>query len=245
LDPSLVSQIGSWSEAECAPPYTVGAVSIIPCTKRVSISVERGAPLGTMLATMDWGATDRRTPLGFVNASRMGGDILFGQNYAACPVDYLPPAVRASVHNMFGEGTRRRTAEPVCGTVMQDVPGTAQGRWFVNDDVDERLHLALVRDYIDPAIAAFSVGTSVPSLPTDLYRFSPAGSGRLNLDFQLVRPGSQVYCYELTSQRLPSARVVLIQLVTEQRLRIEGRAGASCGPSEGWAFSASATEFAR
>src|SRR5262245_17061885 len=159
LDPSLLSQIGSWSAADCSPPYTVGGVSVTQCGKRVAVNVERGAPLGTMVGTMDWGATDRRSPLGFVNASRMGGNIPFGQNYVVCPVDYLPPTVRASVHNLFGEGTRRRTAEPVCGTVMQDVPGTAQGRWFVNDDVDERVHLALVRDYIDPVTAAFSVGT--------------------------------------------------------------------------------------
>jgi hypothetical protein len=198
-----------------------------------------------MVATMDWGATDRRSPLGFVNASRMGGDMPFGQNYVVCPVDYLPSTIRASIHNLFGEGTRRRTAEPVCGTVMQDIPGTAQGRWFVNDNVDGRLHLALVRDYIDPAIAVFSVGTSVPSLPTNLYRFQTAGSGRLNLDFPLVRPGSQVFCYEPTTQISAGARVVLIQLVTEQRLRIEGRAGGSCGPAESWALSAAATEFAR
>ena len=246
LDPSILSEVGAFGASDCAVPYGVGGVTIEPCTKNVSINVAAGARLGTQQYTMDWGATDRRQSLAYVNPQRFGeaADNPFGQNHAVCPVDYLPPAVRDSVHGLFGEGSARRTAEPVCGTVMQDIPATAQGRWFVNDDWNERLHLGLVRDYIDPSIAAFSVGTSIPSLPTQLYRFDPVDAGRVDLDFPHVRADGNIYCYEPTSLS-PTSYVVFIQLVSDTRLRIEGSPGASCGAPESWAFTAGAVEFTR
>jgi hypothetical protein len=195
---------------------------------------------------MDWGAFDRRITLPFVNPSRLGAlETEYGQNNTVCPVDYLPAAVRNAVHGLFGEWNAFRTAEPVCGTVMHDIAETAQGRWFVNNDLNERLHLALVRDHLDPAIAAFSVGTSIPSLPTQLYRFEPSGAGRVNVDFPNVQPDGMIYCYEARVHPSVPAKVILLQMVAGERLRIEGRAEAACGEAAAWSFTAGAVEFVR
>jgi hypothetical protein len=161
-----------------------------------------------------------------------------------CAVDYLPPDVRASVHDLFGFGGQRRTAEPVCGTIMQDIAGTAQGRWFINDEWNEQLHLALVRDQLDPSIGVFSVGTSIPSLPWDLYRFNPVDVGRVNLDFPHIGVDGLIYCYSPTSTN-PNRYLVYIQLLTNTRLRIEGKPGMACGAPESWAFTAGAVDFDR
>ena len=247
LDPTVLNAIGGFAGAECAPPYMIGSTAVTQCSKRIVFRLESGRPVGTINATLDWGAGDRRKPLAFVNPSRMRApDDAYGQNVVACPVDYLPPAVQASVHGLFGErGGLVRTAEPVCGTVMQDVPGTVQGRWFINDNIDERQHLALVRDYVDPSIGVFSVGTSIPSVPTNLYRFVPAISGRVNLDFPSVRADGSIYCYQSLRYMNASNLVILIQLVTDLRLRIEGFPRADCGSPDTWAFSPAAREFAR
>jgi hypothetical protein len=245
VDPAILSELGAWTASDCAAPYMVNSISIEPCTKDGSISVAAGAPLGTQVGTMDWGATDRRQRLAFVNPARLGGeDDAFGQNSAMCPVDYLRTAVRESAHDLFGEQGVRRAAEPVCGTVMQDIAGTAQGRWFFNDDWEETLHLALVRDQIDPSIGAFSVGRSIPSLPTDLYRFQPVDAGRVNLDFPHVPADGLIYCYEPASLA-PTSYRILIQLLSDVRLRIEGSADTPCGAPESWAFSVGAVEFDR
>jgi hypothetical protein len=245
LNATLLAELGEWTASDCAEPYVVNGTSIESCTKNVTIEVAAGAPLGMQLGTMDWGATDRRVRLAYVNPARFGGeDEEFGQNAAVCPVDYLTPAVRSTVHDFFGEAAVQRTAEPVCGTVMQDVAGTVQGRWFFNDDWNERLHLGLVRDYIDPAVAAFSVGTTIPSLPSNLYRFDPVDTGRVNVDFPHVGADGPIYCYEPTAVA-PTSYLVFIQLLSETRLRIEGSPGTSCGAPESWAFSAGAVEFTR
>jgi hypothetical protein len=56
------------------------------------------------------------------------------------------------LRSLFGRGVRR-TAEPVCGQLMQDVPGSAQGRWYMgSSDMDDR-NLALVHDNVIPTLA--------------------------------------------------------------------------------------------
>lgn len=246
IAPALLADLGAWTAAECAAPYTVGNVSIEQCTKNASVRVASGASLGTQLGTLDWGAADSRTRLAFVNPARMGGDAdPFGINRTVCAIDYLPSAVRDSLRPRFGAGGVVRTAEPVCGTVNQDRAGTARGRWFINDQVDERLHLALVNDFVDPRIGAFSVGTSIPSLPSALYHFVPRPDGRVNADFARIAADGTTYCHEPVPVATRPGVVILVALVSEGRLRIEGQPRASCGASEGWQFTSAAVEFSR
>jgi len=54
-----------------------------------------------------------------------------------------------------------------CGSVMQDIPGTAQGNWFlsgIKETYTEDPHHALVCSNIRPGNAVLSVGNSVPNL---------------------------------------------------------------------------------
>ena len=56
-----------------------------------------------------------------------------------------------------------------CGRVMQDVPGTAQGCWFVEGTTStypEDPHLALVWSNHDPLECVVSCGTSVAGFGT-------------------------------------------------------------------------------
>ena len=131
----------------------------------------------TLYGPYDLGMVDlRRPPLAFANPTRYQtpsavppGVPLELVNYVAasrlqqfCAIDYFTPTVRATLEPMFGsfDGTRRRTAAPVCGEHMQDLPGTAQGNWFADETsgtYPERNRIALVHDNVDPTIPTFSI----------------------------------------------------------------------------------------
>jgi hypothetical protein len=104
------------------------------------------------------------------------------------------------------------------------------------------MNLALVHDHVTPAIGAFSVGVAVSTLASRVYRFAPAATGQLNTDFHLVTVGSGIHCYDATDA---PAQLIFLELVSATRVRIEGRAGASCGDPTSWAFTGAPTEFER
>ena len=62
-------------------------------------------------------------------------------------------ALEAKTGHVFG--ARWRTSEPIGGTYAQDVPGAAQGNWFVpglsfRTSTDPSPFLGLAHDYVDP-----------------------------------------------------------------------------------------------
>lgn len=69
--------------------------------------------------------------------------------------------MQATLSALLGRFTLRRIIAPTCGTIMQDIAGTAQGRWFFDTSSGEDRHLALVHDNVDPRVGVFSVGTSL------------------------------------------------------------------------------------
>src|SRR4029077_6669243 len=92
-----------------------------------------------------------------------------------------------------------RTTPPVCGTIMQDIPGTVQGDWFfpgANYPPDDP-HLALIHHSIAPSSATISCGSSVPGLTGghDLNVKTVADATRINYDWGLVND-TQIYCYD-------------------------------------------------
>lgn len=246
ITPALASQIGTFTS--CNPAYSTGGFTYIQCYKEVGIRLAVGTAIGTAggpgEGALDLGGYDRRVaPLAFVNPSRSyGSGTSFGQNQTICPVDYFTTAVRDSLRAIFGRPGRRRTVEPLCGTLMQDVSNTAQGRWYFGQAGNDDPHLALVHDNVDPTEGAFSVGVSIPSLPSTVYLFTPATTGRLNLDFSRVTADGQLYCYEPITT---GTRHILLQLTSSTTIRIEGGTGPTCGPSSGWALSAAAVTFSR
>jgi hypothetical protein len=231
---------------ETCTQYSTGGSTYESCAKRVNIKVNAGVLIGSMGGrdgnTIDFGGYDRRvTQLAFINPARSHGNgTEFGQNRTICPIDYFVTSLASTLRSKFG-----RTIEPLCGTVLQDVPNTAQGRWYFNETAQDDPHLALAHDNVDPRTAVISVGTSIPSLPTRYWGFIPATTGRVNADFGRVTVDGQSYCYENFINATPPIRHVLIQLVSVTRLRIEGFTGALCGDPSTWAFTAGAREFAR
>jgi hypothetical protein len=249
LSASLTSQVGDFGS--CDPTYVTGGVTVTLCRKDVNISLAAGETIGTLgganEGAMDFGGSDTRTPaLGYADPNRFPGS---GDNsqqlHVICPIDYFTPAVRDQLRLHFGGGrtNSQRTVEPLCGAVMQDVPGAAQGRWFFDNTDLEDHHLALVHDQINPGMPVFSVGTSIATLPTNVYYFTAATTGRVNLDFNHVTSDGNIYCYEWTQ---PTPTRVLLQLTTSTHLKIEASTAPSgCGDPVTWAFSAAVTEFDR
>jgi hypothetical protein len=244
LDSDLARQIGSL-DGNCSTSSTAG-FTYVSCVKETNITVAAATPLGTVSGPgqggLDLGAADRRKPpLAFVNPSRPhapGGPPW--KNHTVCAVDYFTPPVRDMLRSLFGRGVRR-TAEPVCGQLMQDVPGSAQGRWYMgSSDMDDR-NLALVHDNVIPTLARS------PWAPQ-----SPACVARLSVHTRRSRPREHrlppgnavgtIHCYDATNV---ANQLILIQLVSTTRLRIEGQAGTSCGAPESWAFTAGAVTFDR
>jgi hypothetical protein len=143
---------------------------------------------------------------------------------------------------LLGSSGQRRTVPPVCGTVMQDVANTAQGRWYFGSSANDDPHLALVHDNVIPGQPVFSVGTSVPSLPVGVYLFIPAASGRLNASFDRVTSDGNIYCYQLSNS---SGRHIFVQLASASTLKIEGVVGSACGDPATWSLTAAAVQFQR
>ncbi|MBM4433838.1 MAG: hypothetical protein FJ028_01780 [Chloroflexi bacterium] len=211
------------------------------CTARVTVAVKAGDAVGgsDRFGGVDWGGVDHRVTLPFINPSRYDGDY---PHYVS-PVDYLAPSARALVEGKLGsiDGKVARTAEPRTGTLMHDVPGTAQGNWlttgtnFTNTQ-DFSPWLALLHDYVDPSLPVFSMGSSVAGLRLGLYAFTPERSGTVNRDFAEVKPDGTTYCYErFHSGRTPSAPnlttpagAILLRMPSATTLAVEFQPGATC-----------------
>lgn len=157
--------------------------------------------------------------------------------YQFCPVDYFPPALADQYRARLGAYLgARRTVEPVCGDLVQDVAGTLQGGWFedkpangfgpdFSNDSDESRLLAFAPDHVDPAVLVMSIGQSVESpdgspfpwaIPAGTYVFgTPATEGTANRAFAAVVAGA-TYCYEGVRPHVPGspplAGVILVEV---------------------------------
>jgi hypothetical protein len=242
LSVQLRTKVGAL-DGSCNPSYQTGGFTYQQCSKSVTVALAAGDGLGTSAASLDVFARDRRQALTYVNPSRLPDpNGAFGDTHVACPIDYFVASIADPMRAKLGPPGSVRTTPPVCGEVMQDVPNTAAGRWFHTGSPNnpEDPHLALAHDNIHPATGAFSVGTSIPSLPSGVYTFVPASTGRVNLDFGLVQTVGQAYCYEVNGNRR-----VLIQLVSVTHLRVEGFGSGTCGDPTSWTLSTGAADFDR
>lgn len=242
VTPEILAQVGSF-DVGCSPSYVTGGVTYQQCYKTVSIAVPAGTPLGTMVNGVDLGGYDRRIPtLAYVDAARtVGGDGVFGANHAICPLDYFVNSVADSMRALLGGRGQRRTVSPLCGQVMQDVAGTAQGRWFFGSEQHDDPHLALVHDNVDATLGAFSVGSSIATLAAGVYTFTPLPSGRMNADFSRVTADGAVYCY----QSAHWAKHILLRMTDIATLQIGAAAPGSCGDASTWTMTGISTQFAR
>jgi hypothetical protein len=250
LAPALLTQIGSFDKG-CSAPYSTGGSNFQQCYVDVQIPMTAGAELGVLgtgagSGISDFGAYDARiAPQGFVNPARVNGPSL----QTVCPVDYFVPAVADSMRALLGGYSgNRRTVAPLCGTIMQDVANTAQGRWYFDETTMEDHHLALVHDNADPTVGVISMGTSVPSIPVTTYPFTPLPTGKVNADFSRVTADGSIYCFQNSSQQgqfhWQSSIHMLVQMPSAATLKIVGVSGATCGDPAAWSMTG-ASQFQR
>lgn len=223
--------------------YSTGGQDYRICTREVEYFATTGEVIGTAGGNdgqyaLDWGAYDTRTTIsGVANQSRW-----YEQNlYNICPLDYYDTDNKNYLYTFLGYMAQKRTVEPLCGTIKQDVANTAQGRWFLSGTSgtswQEDHQLALIHHNVDHAQGLFSVGDSVATLSTGTYSFTPTFTDKVNRDFDEVIADGSIYCYGT------STKVILIQLLTNTTLRIESQELGSCG-SGPWSFS-NYTDFER
>ncbi len=219
--------------------YTAGGDDYRLCTRGVRVKLQAGDLLGyaggnTGQGALDWGAYDTRIEItGVANEDRWGEQAL----YNVCPLDYYGATKKEVLYSSI-----IRTVEPLCGTINQDVDGTAQGRWFLEgtdeSDWQEDNHIALIHDETDFATGKFSVGDSTDSLDTGEYDFTPTSLGYVDRDFDQVTADGQIYCYDT------SGEMILIKMEEDGGLRVEGQGSGSCG-SGPWSFNDNYTDFER
>ena len=206
------------------------------------LKVSAGEVIGTAGGNPDQDALDiwahdfRITPLNYVNPKRWDEFSL----HVVCALDYFVDEEKEKFYDLLGgyspsaDKDKKRTIEPLCGTVEQDIKGTAQGVWFIEGtpqkvSYSEDSHLALVTDNIAPDFNVSSVGTST-EIESDTYLFEPEKTGDVNIAFADVRPG-KTYCYEPFKPWEPTKGygfVILLELLDEETLKIGKNQGKRC-----------------
>jgi hypothetical protein len=233
--------------------YVTGGHSFRYCNKDVSVRVEAGAQIGTAggpgtgSVALDFGARDGRiAKLTYANSARIREDPDHGFDdfHVVCPIDYYEEGTRALLEAKLNRVAR---AIPLCGTVAQDIAGTAQGKWYLagtaSPTTGEDDQIALVHDNVDPAKPVFSVGNA--RLGTGRYFFTVRSSGLVNRDFGDVAADGNIRCFDsLSGASGAGSAVFLVQLTSPTALMIEKQTAARCGTGP-WVFTASAMSFER
>lgn len=238
--------------------FADGTATVTTCRREnMTLTLEAGEPFGAGpdSAGVDFGVIDvRRKPAGFIVPEHY--DSFYP--YYASPLDYFTPEVKKVLESKTGNvfGTKMRTADPIGGTYMQDVAGTAQGNWFPpgkyhRNSTDLSPMMSLVHDYTDPTQPILSVGTSVQGTKAGLYSFKIEKEGVINRDFNEVKADGKTYCYEnfasgQSAGGVPlntTQGVFLVTLPSATTLKMEFVAGASCKAAS--ALTANAAVFER
>lgn len=208
-------------------------------------AVTTGRELGTAGGNpgqwaLDVGVFDHRSTHGTAaNPDRWRATTL----HSACVLDYYE---RDQVHDALSELLDREDIPGdryPCGLVLQDVPGTAHGAWFLDGNPNpspEDNHLALVWHNSRPTQAVISVGYAVPTIGSNGYAFVPESLGLVNRPFTAVTPDGEIYGYRFSFYD----GIILIQMPVADTLWIEGIARGSPDPGT-WAFTERKTIFVR
>jgi PKD repeat protein len=225
----------------------------------LNVTLDEGEIFGTGpdTAGVDFGTLDfRRTPAAFIDLSHY--DSFYP--YYASPLDYFTQGVKAQIEARTGSvfGTLMRTAPPIGGTYMQDIPGTAQGNWFLpgkyhKNTTDFSQFLGLAHEYIDPSVSLMAAGTSIKGMILGLYSYTVQNSGLVNRDFSAVKADGSTYCFDNFSQNqtpggLPTTKpngVILMAMPDDKTLNVELVAGSSCAALVIRTLGANATTFVR
>lgn len=259
LAPALLQPAGP-SSTSCSSNTGNNPGVVWSCVTNMEHPVTGGQLLGTG-GLVDFGPIiDTRFQIsGFIDPARHVLDRGF------CPIDYFIPSLKAAYTATLGGNNGStliiRTIQPVCGTIMQDLPGTVQGDWFFPGAPypPDNPHLALIHHNVDPSTGTFSVGSSIPGFAGS-HDFDPkttADGTRIDYDFSLVND-NQIYCYDTLLIDFSNGaggpdpqyagNIVLLQMTDPSldTLKIElQNPGTPCPSPASWAFTSNAVTFQR
>ena len=154
--------------------------------------------------------------------------------HIVCMFDLYPDDIKEQYSSLFGgiahfkdekgnksnEGTFiKRTVEPLCGTVHQNIKGSIQGMWYGGSKKEENLEfqgkgLAIVHDNVDPTKGAISIGGNFMEKDTIIY--TPTHTGFINREPSEVTADGNIYCYNARNEDS-----ILIQLIDDKHLKVE------------------------
>lgn len=214
VDPDLIDRVGGLGAGE----------------NPVSVRVVAGDRLGTAAmehsTSLDWFVYDYTRRLdGFAHPER------YGRSAHAYPfTDYLTPDLRTAY-----EGKLTRTAAPIGGKIDYDRAGRLVGNWVLDREpllFDEGAYqLAFVYSVHDPDQLRVSIGGTVIEGGG---RFAVAGNGP---DPATVTVGTGPVVYRLQRAtgdgevRREIVATVLVEVLDDHRIRVEGFDGDVDGPS--------------
>jgi hypothetical protein len=174
------------------------------CATNVRIPVQAGTVLGQAGGTttgLDFDLFDRGHENFFVS-DRFEGPIL----WAICPQPLFVDSHRDFLLSITGLGDRRRTVEPICGSMEVDVEGTAQGMWVLDghdvkwnfDNYDK--FFALAPDFMEPdkyhLLVTAHEEYAMESFGHLIFYFPLEDEGRVNRPFSDLSSDGMIYCYE-------------------------------------------------
>ena len=202
-------------------------------------SITTGQRLGvtsSAAGAMDLGVINNAVTLFFVRPERYIAGTLHGDS----PLKYFPEPLRS---DLYGKVTRAGTDKD--GQISFDRTGRLAGNWFTSDlqpSVTENFgngskHLSFARDVADPDRVRISIGGSLSM--TGAF-FVQAGA----VDPADVSASSGLITYQLffSPQAQMRAGIMLVQMLADDRLKVEVFANAATPPSD---FSDGAIPYVR
>lgn len=246
LAKEIFGDTSSYSEWTLDAEYTTGDEIYRTRSKNCNINVNAGEVLGTAGGNpgqwaLDLGVYDpHHLPENIANPERWSP---YRYLHTVCPLNFYE---EGPVRNSLQKLVYRDDIEEdptLCGSVLQDIPGTTQGCWFllgVTETYPEDPHLALVHSNIHPNLAVLSVGNSIPNLESKRYEVLPKDLGLLNRDFREITPDGTIYGF--TPSNFDG--VIIVQMPDATTLWIEAIMGDVIEPIS-WIFTENKTIFER
>jgi hypothetical protein len=245
LNDDLFGDISNYRNWAVNAEYSTGDEIYRTWSRSCEIEVSAGDIIGTAGGNpgqwaLDLGVYDEKfLPDQVANIDRWS-DVRY--LHSVCPLDYyVEGTVRESLFSLV-QGKEESGIQMMCGSILQDIRGTAQGCWFlegVDETYPEDPHLALVSSNIDPNQLVLSVGRSIKGLDSRRYEFYPTDLGLINRDFKDITSDGNIYGFEI----IGFDGIILLKMHESSTLWIEVLED----PSEpkDWIFTENKTVFVR
>lgn len=231
------------TEIWCWERYGIEPETMQQCEIKIALDVEAGTILGTAgnfsfgkTALDVWAWDFNSPPLQYANPLRYRQSSEYDPLHIVCPLDLFTDEAKKEQESKLGDFSgNKRTIEPICGEVMQDIPGTAHGNWFAGEDLTDMSHwdqhLAFVHDNFNPTFSVISIAGTV--MDPGFWLFTAENNGTINRKFSDVTPDGKIYCYDAavnhnTNNVFPG--FLIIQLLTPTEMLVEHGSG-TCEPN--------------